>query len=119
MTLLFLLQSFVLNGNRKQLNANIHLLSQVVETLICLINLTSINIQSANLFTSQILYIIKSKLYNIYEKENIGGKTVGSPWVTVTIDIDANGIVTVTVNDLESVSLGSCKYLVEKLRLTT
>ncbi|XP_065927968.1 uncharacterized protein [Magallana gigas] len=39
--------------------------------------------------------------------ENIGGTTVGSTWVTVTIDIDANGIVTVTVNDLESVSLGS------------
>lgn len=68
---------------------------------------------------SQVRFYIKSKLYNIYEKENIGGTTVGSTWVTVTIDIDANGIVTVTVNDLESVSLGSCEYLVEKLRLTT
>lgn len=44
---------------------------------------------------------------------------MGSTWVTVTIDIDANGIVTVTVNDLESVSLGSCEYRVEKFRLTT
>lgn len=44
---------------------------------------------------------------------------MGSTWVTVTIDIDANGIVTVTVNDLESVSLGSCEYLLEKFRLTT
>lgn len=39
--------------------------------------------------------------------ENIGGTTVGSAWVTVTIDIDANDILTVTVNDIESVSLGS------------
>uniref|UniRef100_K1PUC2 Poly [ADP-ribose] polymerase 4 n=1 Tax=Magallana gigas TaxID=29159 RepID=K1PUC2_MAGGI len=37
--------------------------------------------------------------------ENIGGTTVGSAWVTVTIDIDANDILTVTVNDIESVSL--------------
>ncbi|XP_052710583.1 protein mono-ADP-ribosyltransferase PARP4-like isoform X3 [Crassostrea angulata] len=50
--------------------------------------------------------------------ENIGGTTVGSTWVTVTIDIDANGIVTVTVNDLESVSLGSFTVNAEKRKLS-
>lgn len=56
-------------------------------------------------------------MYNIYEKENIGGTIVGSIWVIVIIDIDVNGIVIVIVNDLELVSLGLCEYFVEKFRL--
>lgn len=56
-------------------------------------------------------------MYNIYEKENIGGTIVGSVWVIVIIDIDVNDILIVIVNDIELVSLGLCEYFVEKWRL--